>query len=105
MTKKPYYPNNWKAIQDTPAELFDSIEFDEFMSWKIAGWEIPSSVQCIIREHNIRTGRISEKIYSTRRKAEIALSKRMEVGESEFVICNDTAIVNLLPEDYYDEDH
>ena len=104
MTKKPYYPNNWKAYKDTPAELFDSIEYDEFMSWKVAGWEIPSSVKCIIREHNIRTGKVKEKVYSSKLRAELALSKQMESGESDFVICSDTAIVNLKPEDYYDED-
>ena len=104
MTKKPYYPNNWKAYKETPAELFDSIEYDEFMSWKVAGWEIPSSVQCIVREHNIRTGKVKEKVYSSKLRAELALSKQMEVGESDFVICSDTAIVNLKTEDYYDED-
>tara|TARA_R100000152_G_scaffold17858_1_gene9515 strand:- start:220 stop:537 length:318 start_codon:yes stop_codon:yes gene_type:complete len=105
MSKKPYYPNNWKAYKDTPDELFDSIEYEDFMTWKIAGWEIPSSVQCIIRERNLRTGKISEKIYARKDAAENALRRQMEQGESEFVVCHDSAIVNILPEDYYEEDY
>ena len=50
--KKPYFPNNWKQYKDAPASWFDQILFEEFMDWKIAGWEMPSSVVCMIRETN-----------------------------------------------------
>ena len=61
--KKPYYPNNLKALKDAPVEAFESIEYDEFMDWKISGWEIPSSVACVIREENYVTGKITEHVY------------------------------------------
>ena len=45
--KKPYYPNNWKAYKDAHESFFLPMDYDEFMDWKIAGWEMTTSVICI----------------------------------------------------------
>ena len=29
-----YYPNKWKAIKRAPAELFETLSFEEFIDWK-----------------------------------------------------------------------
>ena len=50
MSKKKYYPNNWRAYKEAPDDAFLPHTFDELMDWKVAGWELPSSVCCIIRE-------------------------------------------------------
>ena len=63
MKQKPYYPNNWEAISNAPDECFETLPFEQFMDWKIAGWELPSSIDCIIREHNLETGKITEHVY------------------------------------------
>ena len=44
MSGKPYYPNNWEAYKEAPDEMFEPHTFEEVMSWKVAGWELPSSV-------------------------------------------------------------
>ena len=39
--KRRYYPNNWKLYKDSPDDMFIDHTYDEFMSWKIDGWELP----------------------------------------------------------------
>jgi hypothetical protein len=96
--KKPYYPNNWAAFKETPSSYFEPISFNEFMDWKIAGWEIPSSVSCIIRENNKVTGKVKEYIYSRVGDAKRRCRKIMDVGESEFIVCTSDAVHVMYPE-------
>ena len=103
--KQPYFPNNWEAIKDAPAELFGDLDFDEFMDWKCAGWELPSSISCIIRETNLETGKIKEYIYERTHAAENKLKKMMREGVSEITVINHETIHQLTPkyvEDYDD---
>jgi len=103
--KKPYFHNNVEAIQDVPAELFDSIPFDEFMDWKVGGWELPSSCNFIIRERSLTTGKVKEYVYQKPAAAKKKLEQRMEAGEYEFTVCNHDAVHILTPkweEDYDD---
>ena len=95
--KQPYFPNNVEALQDAPDEWFDSIPFDEFMEWKIFGYEIPSSISCIIREKNIKTGKISEHVYQRHSAARKKAQKIMEEAQSEFVVCTQDEVHHLYP--------
>ncbi len=107
--KKPYFPNNYEAIQGAPAEWFDSIPFDELMEWKLSGWEIPSSVACIIREKNIKTGKVTEHVYKKEGAARNKAKKIMMEAKSEFVVCGHETIHHLFPtigdkqEELYDD--
>tara|TARA_R100000458_G_scaffold45979_2_gene44342 strand:- start:513 stop:845 length:333 start_codon:yes stop_codon:yes gene_type:complete len=96
--KKPYYPNNWKAISAAPAEWFGDIPFDEFMDWKIAGWELPSSVSCIIREENLETGKIKEYVYQRTTAAKAKTRAMMREGISEFTVVSHDAVHFMTPE-------
>ena len=103
--KKPYFHNNVEAIRDAPDKWFIPIPFDEFMDWKIAGYEIPSSVACIIREHNLKTGSINEYVYQQPSAAKNKCLEIMDVGESEFIVCDHDQIHHMTPkfiEDYDD---
>ena len=80
--KKPYYPNNIEAYLEAPSEWFDTIPFDEFMDWKCAGWELPSSVSCIVREHNLKTGKVKEYVYKRHKSAQKKVRQIMDKGES-----------------------
>ena len=42
------FPNNWKAYKDAPDDMFEPHTFEEVMDWKVAGWELPSSGNCLI---------------------------------------------------------
>ena len=104
MTKrKPkYYPNNWKAIRDTPDEFFIPIEYNDFMDWKIGGYEIPSSVNSIIREQNLETGKVTEYVYSSPSYAKRKCKSLMKKGTSEFVVCTENQVHYIYPEPSYD---
>tara|TARA_R100001082_G_C4252246_1_gene111938 strand:- start:151 stop:483 length:333 start_codon:yes stop_codon:yes gene_type:complete len=97
--KKKYFPNNWKKWKDTPPEFFGHIlpTFDEFMDWKLGGYELPSSVACIIREEDATTGKIKEYVYSrhadARRKAADIIR-----NENGFVIVTEDACHHVYPE-------
>tara|TARA_R100000458_G_scaffold30472_1_gene27919 strand:- start:1854 stop:2198 length:345 start_codon:yes stop_codon:yes gene_type:complete len=112
MTKKrKYFPNKWKALQAAPSQHFDSITYDDFMDWKTSGWVLPHEVSCIIREENIHTGKIKEYVYKTDLGAKRKIKKLMDVGASEFIICNVDTVCYMKPElttedtdeDYYEE--
>ena len=101
-SKKKYFPNNWKAYKEAHHSFFHPIPYDEFMDWKIAGWEMPSSVVCIIRENNQVTGKVKEYIYSSESAAKNRARRITEKGESEFVVCTPYEIHAMYPEDIDD---
>ena len=102
--KKPYFHNNVEAIMEAPDAYFIPIPFDEFMDWKIFGYELPSSINCLIRERNLKTGKIKEYVNYRPMAARRKLEQRMESGDYEFTVCNEDAIHLLTPkwEDYDD---
>ena len=104
MAKKKYYPNNWKNIKDAPEQFFLPLEYDEFMDWKINGWEIPSSVACIIREQDIKTGKVTEHVYSRLSNANKRANKIMKEGKSEFLVCTHDDIGHIYPKDLKKKD-
>tara|TARA_R100000458_G_C8218177_1_gene203419 strand:+ start:146 stop:484 length:339 start_codon:yes stop_codon:yes gene_type:complete len=96
--KKPYFPNNWDAIADAPSKWFHPIPFDEFMDWKIGGYELPSSINCIIRETRIDTGEVTEYVYQTAGRARNKAVQIMDEGVSEFVVCTHEELHYVSPE-------
>ena len=97
MSKKKYFPNNWKAIKDAPYQFFESIPFDEFMDWKMMGWEIPSSVAAIVREQDLKTGEVKEYIYNTISGANKRCKRIMKESKSEFLVCTHDDIAHMFP--------
>jgi len=95
--KKKYFPNNWEAIADTPSSFFGDIPFEQFMEWKLEGWEIPSSVAAIIREHNLKTGKVTEYVYQRHYAAQNKCKEIMRKGESEFLVCGVDEIHYMEP--------
>ena len=99
-----YYPNDWQKYKDAPDELFEQHTFEEVMSWKVAGWELPASVCCIIRA-NTHKGKIKEFVYQKHSAAEAKVASLMNEGV-EFTVCTDDSIHFVSPTDddehYYD---
>ena len=98
MSKKKYYHNNWAAFEAAPAEWFDSIPYDEFMDWKCLGWELPSSVACMIRETDFKTGKVKEYVYSRSSSAKKRAQKIMEAG-NEFIVCTPEQVHVMYPQE------
>ena len=87
-----YYPNNYDAIKDAPYEYFESCSWDEFYDWKLCGWELLSSVECILRVQNIETGKITEHSYQNAKAAQRRLIKYLANGDHEVTIVNSDSI-------------
>tara|TARA_R100001082_G_scaffold14324_1_gene7347 strand:+ start:452 stop:775 length:324 start_codon:yes stop_codon:yes gene_type:complete len=106
MTKKKYFPNNWKKIKSVPAEYFDhELTIEEFMDWRVDQWEIPSSVAAIIREENSVTGLITEYTYQQPSAAKKKMREIMDKGH-EFLIANSEQVKLMQPhwEDEIDDE-
>ena len=101
--KKPYYPNNWQAFKDAPDDVWkDPPSFDELMDWKVGGWELPSSVYCIIRTMDVNTKKVKEYHYKRPGAARNKVNKLMEEGRHEFTLVDADSIHHLTPR--YDDD-
>ena len=87
-----YYPHNWDAINDAPEEFFDQVSYEDFMLWKLNGWEIPSSVACIMRAEHKDTGQIKEHVYKSPKHAVKRLLGYMNTNEYEVTVCNHDSI-------------
>ena len=96
MTKKKYFPNNWRAFKDAPDNMFIPHEFDEFMAWKVGGWQIPSSICCIIRESDPVTKKVKEHVYSKPQNAVKFVHKLMDEGK-EFTIVDEEQVQQMVP--------
>ena len=83
-----YYPNNWEHYKDAPDDIFEPHTFEEVMTWKVAGWQIHSSVCCIIRAET--KGKVKEFVYQKQQAAENQVKSLMAVG-AEFTVCTDSA--------------
>jgi|TARA_B100000073_G_C23671881_1_gene548973 HD-like signal output (HDOD) protein len=84
--KKPYFPNNWKEIHDADSEMFMTHTYLEVMDWKIAGWELPSSINCIIRTTDLATKEVKEYVYKRRSAADNKIVQLLNNKTHEFTI-------------------
>ena len=91
--KRRYYPNNWKQYKDSEDKFFKPIAFNEFMSWKIDGWELPNSVTCIIRSED-RHGKIREHTYQTQGHATRKIEQLVKERQN-FVVCDNDSIQDM----------
>ena len=103
MTKRKYFPNNWQRYKDADDSFFSLggnvyHTFEDIMDWKVGGWELPSSVCCIIREQDSKTKKVKEHVYSKPRSAVNFINKLMDEGK-EFTIVDEDQVQLMLPSD------
>ena len=101
--KRKYFPNNWKAIKNAPSEYFEDLPFEEFMDWRGEQWQLPSSIECIIREQNIKTGKVKEYVYVTKGHAQRKVNSIMRKGESEFFLVDKEGMHHLFPKELFND--
>lgn len=98
-----YYPNNWQAVHDTPADAFQEIEFEDFMDL-CTQWHIPSSHSCVMRVENRKTGKVKEHAYKTARGAQNKLIELVEDPDNVIMLCDDESIHLLkYPDEFFDD--
>lgn len=86
MSKQPYFPNNWDEYHQCDPEMFVPHTFIEVMEWKVAGWELPSSIDCIIRTTHLETKRVKEFVYKRRSFAERKVKQLLNDQTHEFCV-------------------
>lgn len=107
MSGRKYFPNNWQKFKDAPDEMFVPHMFVEVMDWKVAAWELPSNVCCMIREENLKTKKVKEYVYQRPGAAEKKVAQLMRKDGIEFTVCTPEQIhfVSQLDiEDYEGDD-
>ena len=102
MTRK-YFPNNYDRIAKAPDSYFDSLPYDIFMDWKMNGWQLPASHDCIIRTINCKTGKVKEYVYQQHKSAKKKVAKLIVEQEEEFIIANHDFIQHMKPYEYLTE--
>ena len=95
--KKKYFPNNWRAIKDTPDKFFMSMPYEQFTDWKIHGYDIPDSVYSIIRTQDAE-GKVEEFYYSTQHHTKNRISKSIKENK-EIYLCTMEGMYHLKPND------
>ena len=102
--KKPYFDNNWQEYKDAPDEMFEQHTFEEVMHWKVGGWELPSSVCCVIRATDLETHKVTEYVYRKHSAAQRKVNELINTKRCEFVVCDHESIHFLSPADISDYD-
>ena len=85
---------------EMPEEYLATPTWEEFEDWKLRGWELPSSVCCIIRAE-LANGKVKEYVYQKQYAAENRI-KQLIADEAEFSICTENELRHISPV-YYDE--
>ena len=86
--KRKVFPNNWQRFKDAPDDMFEEHEFEELMSWRVDHWELPSSVFCLIRESNTKTGKVKEHVYQVAGFAFKKIHALQNKSDTEFIVCD-----------------
>lgn len=100
MAKKDYFPNNWQEYKDLEDDHFIPHTYEEIMSWKVAGWELPSSVCCIIRVSDIETKKVTELVYQKQSAAQAKVNALINTPNVEFTVVDHDSIHFLTPADF-----
>ena len=96
MKRRKYYPNNWQAIKDCPANYFPPMEYEELKAWKIHGYQLPSSHYGIVRIEDKDTGKITEHTYKSEHHTKMRLKK--EIGTNKHItLATDEGVYHLIP--------
>ena len=95
-TRRKYFPNNVKRIQNAPDEIFEALPFEEVMDWRITSWELPESVACVIRCDNSETGKITEFTYQQHKSATKKLQLLTEDPSNTVTIATQDAVHQLF---------
>ena len=98
MKKKKYFPNNWQAYKDADDSCFIQHTYEEFVTWKLEGWELPSSVSCIIRVTDPKTKKVKEYVYSQPKAAMNFVGKLMAQGK-EFTVVDEESVHHMEPKE------
>ena len=94
--KRKYFPNNWRAIKDTPDKFFVSMPYEQFEDWKIYGYMLPDSVYSLIRTKDSK-GKVKEYFYNTPGHTKNRIKKCIDENK-EIYLCTMEGMYHLQPD-------
>ena len=100
MSKDKYFHNNWQYWKDAPEELMESVSYDQFMEWRVGGWELMSTAHCVIRATNHSTGKITEHVYKRPAAAQEKIEQMLLENNYDFTIVDDSTVKTFSRKDY-----
>ena len=95
--RKKYFPNNWRAIKDTPDKFFMSMPYEQLENWKIYGYVIPDSVYALVRTKD-ESGKVEEFFYSTEYYTKKRINRCIKENK-EIYLCTMEGMYHLKPSD------
>lgn len=105
-SKRPYFRNNWNLYKKAPDEMFERHTYEEVMSYKVSGWELPDNICCVIRVSSIETGKVKEYVYRSLEFAKKRINKSIQDLDLEITVVDHESVTLLTPRpinDEYDE--
>lgn len=105
MAKRKYFPNKWNEYKNAPDEMFIPHTYEELMAWKVRGWELPSSVFCVIRTKNLTTKKVTENVYQQRSAAQRKVTELIHTPDIEFCVVDHQNIHHLFPRTKDNDEH
>ena len=90
---KKYFPNDIESVM--LSEWPDDIAVEDFMEGRVECWAIPSSVACVIRVSNKKTGKIKEYSFSRLHAAKKKIVELAKDKDLEIIIADDDSIVGF----------
>jgi hypothetical protein len=101
-----YFPNKWNRIAAIPSDKFEPLYYDDVMDWKVAGWELPADIACVIRAKNLDNSKVTEHVYKRMSYAESKIKQYMTYKTHELIVCAEEALYYVHPKflDQADDD-
>ena len=93
---KKYFPHSIDAVMDT--DFPNDVPVEEFMEMRVEYWAIPSSVACLIRTQNNKTGHVQEYSYQRMHAARKKILELCKNEDLEIIIVDDEALVGINKE-------
>ena len=102
--RKKYFPNNIREIRKAPSNMFPSVTYEDFMEWRVGGWELPDGIECVIRARHVDTYKVKEYVYQLAEYAKRRVSQLMESGDYEIAIATHDAVHHIYDAPFDDDD-
>ena len=67
------------------------------MAWKVEGWELPSSIECLIRTTHLKSKKVKEYVYKRRSSATNRIKKLITARTHEFCITTHEVQAHYYP--------
>lgn len=73
------FDNEWDYIASLPEDSINSFSAQEVL-WKAGSWDLPKAYACIVRCQDPSTGKVEERCFKNKKRAESFIGKQETIG-------------------------